>query len=78
VKPTPLNVEPFRAEALAHELVEIGTRLQAVALAIAWGVGHTTADELAETAERAGREAMTMLDRFRTEFAPRKRPPTWP
>jgi hypothetical protein len=38
VKPTPINVEPFRAEALANQLVEIGVRLQAIALAIR--VGH--------------------------------------
>jgi thymidine phosphorylase len=72
-----MSMEPFRAEALAHQLIEIGTRLQAAAFAIAEAMGHPSSDELADTCERVAREAIRMLDHFQTQLVPRKGLP-WP
>jgi hypothetical protein len=72
------RMEPFQIESLAHQLVEIGTRLQASALAMAQAMGHPSEDELGETCGRVARETIQLLDHFRTEFAPRKRALPWP
>ena len=70
-------MEPFQIEGLAHQLDEIGTRLQAVAFALAKRIGHPSDDELTETCDRAAREAIRVLDRFETQLAPANRTPPW-
>jgi hypothetical protein len=71
-------MDPFEIERLAHQLVEIGTRLQAAAFALATRLGHPSDDELTETCDRTARAAIQVLDRFKAQLPPAKRTLPWP
>jgi hypothetical protein len=70
-------MDPFELETLAHQLVEIGVRLMAVALKIAEQVGTPTVCELDQTAQRTVREAMRILNDPNFQFVPENTLP-WP
>jgi hypothetical protein len=63
-------MDPFELETLAHQLVEIGVRLMAVALKIAEQVGTPPVSELDQTAQRTVREAMRILNDPNFQFVP--------
>lgn len=71
-------MEPFEIEVLTHQLIEIGTRLQAAAFAIAERMGHPSGEQLTETCEHVAREALRFLDRFQTQLSPAKTRLPWP
>jgi hypothetical protein len=70
-------MEPFEFEVLAHRLIEVGVRIQATVFAIAERKGDPSIDELVETTERTAREAIRLLDHFRSELVPKPSLP-WP
>jgi hypothetical protein len=63
-------MDPFELETLAHQLVDIGVRLMAVALKIAEQVETPTVSELDQTAQRTVREAMPILNDSNFQFVP--------
>jgi hypothetical protein len=58
--------EPLHLALRALRLVEIGTRRQAAALALAEHPGTLTLAELVERTERTAREAVHEIDRWRS------------
>jgi hypothetical protein len=72
-------MEPFQLDLRALRLVEIGTRLQAAALAVAERTGTPTLAELVERTERTAHEAVHEIDRWRIAlYGQRKQPWPWP
>jgi hypothetical protein len=70
-------MDPFELETLAHQLVEIGVHLMAVALKIAEQGGTPTVSELDQTAQRTVREALRILNDPNFQFVPENTLP-WP